>query len=59
MSAPDYGPEFVAEVLRKWTALVGVQTAYIEPSSPWENGYIESSTQDYGMNCSTEIYTTR
>ena len=44
---PDYirsdnGPEFVAEAVRKWINLVGAQTAYIEPGSPWENGYIES-----------------
>lgn len=38
----DNGPEFVAEAVRKWIALVGSQTAYIEPGSPWENGYIES-----------------
>lgn len=38
----DNGPEFVAEAVRKWVNLVGAQTAYIEPGSPWENGYIES-----------------
>ncbi len=38
----DNGPEFVAEALRKWIAAVGAKTAYIEPGSPWENGYIES-----------------
>ncbi len=44
---PDYlrsdnGPEFVARALRSWVANVGTQTAYIEPGSPWENGYCES-----------------
>ena len=44
---PDYirsdnGPEFIALTLRKWIADVGTQTAYIEPGSPWENGYCES-----------------
>ncbi len=37
-----YGPEFIAEVLRDWIATVGARTAYIEPGSPWENGYCES-----------------
>jgi transposase InsO family protein len=38
----DNGPEFVAEAVRRWIDLVGAQTAFIEPGSPWENGYIES-----------------
>jgi transposase InsO family protein len=38
----DNGPEFVARDLRKWFAGTGARTAYIEPGSPWENGYGES-----------------
>jgi transposase InsO family protein len=38
----DNGPEFVAEAVRKWINAVGARTAYIEPGSPWENGYCES-----------------
>ena len=38
----DNGPEFVAEAVRRWIAAVGTRTAFIEPGSPWENGYIES-----------------
>ena len=38
----DNGPEFVAEAVRKWINAVGAKTAYIEPGSPWENGYVES-----------------
>ncbi|GAG36231.1 unnamed protein product, partial [marine sediment metagenome] len=38
----DNGPEFTARVVRDWLERVGVQTLYIEPGSPWENGYIES-----------------
>jgi transposase InsO family protein len=38
----DNGPEFIAATLREWIAAVGSQTAYIEPGSPWENGYCES-----------------
>ena len=38
----DNGPEFVAKELRKWLGKVGTGTLYIEPGSPWENGYCES-----------------
>ena len=38
----DNGPEFVAKAVRSWITAVGAQTAYIEPGSPWENGYCES-----------------
>ena len=38
----DNGPEFMATAVRAWIAAVGAKTAYIEPGSPWENGYIES-----------------
>jgi putative transposase len=38
----DNGPEFVAQAVQEWLAAVGAKTAYIEPGSPWENGYIES-----------------
>ena len=38
----DNGSEFVAKAVRSWLARLGVQTLYIEPGSPWENGYIES-----------------
>ena len=38
----DNGPEFVAKELRQWLAKVGTGTLYIEPGSPWENGYCES-----------------
>jgi transposase InsO family protein len=38
----DNGPEFVARDLRKWLAGTGAKTLYIEPGSPWENGYCES-----------------
>jgi transposase InsO family protein len=38
----DNGSEFTARKVREWLERLGVQTAYIEPGSPWENGYIES-----------------
>ena len=38
----DNGPEFAAQVVRDWLMKVGVTTLFIEPGSPWENGYVES-----------------
>jgi len=38
----DNGPEFIATALRAWLERVGVETLYIKPGSPWENGYAES-----------------
>ncbi len=38
----DNGPEFTAKAVRSWLKRLGVQTLFIEPGSPWENGYIES-----------------
>jgi putative transposase len=38
----DNGPEFVAQAIRRWLSQVGVEALYIEPGSPWENGYAES-----------------
>ena len=38
----DNGPEFTAQVVREWLGKVGVKTLFIEPGSPWENGYVES-----------------
>jgi putative transposase len=38
----DNGTEFTARQVRKWLDGLGVKTLYIEPGSPWENGYIES-----------------
>ena len=38
----DNGPEFIAQAVRDWIAAVGAKAAYIEPGSPWENGYCES-----------------
>ena len=38
----DNGGEFTADYLRKWLKTLDVKPLYIEPGSPWENGYIES-----------------
>ena len=38
----DNGPEFIAQAIRQFLSAAGVGTLYIEPGSPWQNGYAES-----------------
>lgn len=38
----DNGPEFTASNVREWLRRVEVKTLFIEPGSPWEDGYVES-----------------
>jgi putative transposase len=38
----DNGAEFTAHAIREWLRRLDVQTLFIEPGSPWENGYNES-----------------
>jgi putative transposase len=38
----DNGGEFTAEAVRNWLAEMGVKALFIEPGSPWKNGYNES-----------------
>ncbi len=55
----DNGPEFAAVAVRDWLGRLGVKTLYIEPGSPWENGYCESlnsKLRDELLN--GEIFTT-
>jgi putative transposase len=55
----DNGPELTAKALRQWLKDLGVGTLFIEPGSPWENGYIESfngKLRDELLN--REIFTT-
>ena len=47
----DIGPEFIANDLRAWLGRVGVSTLYIEPGSPWENGYAESFHSRFRDEC--------
>jgi transposase InsO family protein len=47
----DNGPEFVAKSLRKWLAGLGTKPLYIEPGSPWENGYCESFNSKLRDEC--------
>jgi transposase InsO family protein len=55
----DNGSEFTAKSIRTWLSDLGVRTLFIEPGSPWENGYIESfngKLRDELLN--GEIFTT-
>jgi putative transposase len=55
----DNGPEFTAKAIRQWLGRMDVKTLFIEPGSPWENGYIESfngKLRDELLN--REIFTT-
>jgi len=55
----DNGPEFTAKMVREWVNRLGVKTLFIEPGSPWENGYIESfngKLRDELLN--REVFTT-
>ena len=47
----DNGPEFVATAVRDWLGKVGITTLYIEPGSPWQNGYIESFYSRFRDEC--------
>jgi putative transposase len=38
----DNGPEFISDAIKKWLEESSVETLYIEPGCPWQNGYIES-----------------
>jgi transposase InsO family protein len=38
----DNGPEFVAKAIQRWLGQLNMKALYIEPGSPWENGYAES-----------------
>ena len=55
----DNGPEFIAHALRRWSKDSGTTTAYIEPGSPWQNGFAESFNsrfRDEFLN--TELFAT-
>lgn len=55
----DNGAEFTAQAVRDWLNRLGVKTLFIEPGSPWENGYNESfngKLRDELLN--TEIFHT-
>jgi putative transposase len=37
-----HGPEFIANIVQGWLKENGVRTLYIEPGSPWQNGFVEN-----------------
>ena len=50
----DNGPEFIAHAIRRYLEMARIGTLYIEPGSPWENGYAESffsRLRDEFLNC--------
>ena len=53
----DNGSEFIARRIQDWCAIAKVQTLYIEPDSPWQNGVIESFHSRFRDECLTpEIF---
>jgi len=48
----ENGPEFIAKRVREWLETLQVRPLFIEPGSPWENGYIDHSMARCGMNYS-------
>jgi len=54
----DNGPEFTGKAIRRWLQRLGVETLFIEPGGPWENGYIESFNGNLrGKLLNREIFT--
>lgn len=54
--APEYirsdnGPEFIAKAIQKWLAGNKIQTLYIDPGCPWQNGYVESFNGRFRAEC--------
>ena len=55
----DNGPEFVAKILQKWLKEENIKTLYIDPGSPWQNGYVESFHDKFRREClNREIFYT-
>jgi putative transposase len=47
----DHGPEFVARRVKEWLQATNVQTTYIEPGKPWQNGTNESFNGKFRDEC--------
>ena len=50
----DNGPEFIERDLREWLAENKIKTLYINPGSPWQNGFIESFNGKLRDECLNE-----
>ncbi len=48
-----YGPEFVATAILRWLAAAGIETAFIDPGKPWQNGTDESFNGKFRNECLT------
>jgi transposase InsO family protein len=58
--APEYirsdnGSEFIAKELQRWLADNKIKTIYIEPGSPWQNGFVESFHGRFRDECLNRI----
>ena len=47
----DSGPEFIATKVQRWLGDHQIKTIYIDPGSPWQNGYIESFHSRFRDEC--------
>lgn len=47
----DNGSEFIEKSLRHWLSRAEIRTLYIDPGSPWQNGYIESFHSRFREEC--------
>jgi len=47
----DNGSEFIATLLLDWLEQQRVKTLFIEPGSPWQNGYVESFHDKFRREC--------
>ena len=47
----DNGPEFIAAQVQQWLSEHHIKTIYIDPGSPWQNGYIESFHSRFRDEC--------
>jgi transposase InsO family protein len=47
----DNGSEFIAKELQQWLIEEKIKTIYIEPASPWQNGFVESSHGRFRDEC--------
>jgi putative transposase len=46
----DNGSEFITKIVQRWLKANRIKTRYIEPGSPWQNGFVESFHGGSGMN---------
>jgi putative transposase len=55
----DNGPEFIARIFRDGLANRGIRTLYIDPGSPWQNGYVQSFNSRFRDEClnGEQLYT--